>query len=437
MKSSFTFFLLPTKDIVTTSALSTRWQSLWTFFTILNFDFDSEKEKVLGHFSFLDLIQRELLLIPDSARIRKFRFNFNISCHASITSIINLFISLLSEVVRHKVEELDCWFRLGWTYSAVLSLPHTLFSSESLTSLKLNMSFPLTFPTSICLPRLKTLHLRYTKFQDERSAQLLFSACLVLEELFLHNCSWNIINGITISIATLQTLTICNGFYPHIQLKICSPNLKNFKCSTSSLFELVLCDLPSLDNAHVSVSVIPTGSSHNRIQLAHWTIKLLERIRGLKSLTLPNNTLRTISRAEHFQDNHLHTFFNLTHLRVSGDCGFSAAALMCILQKSPILKSLDFPDGLEFINLKKGKQILKNVVVLLCLNHSLKTFSISRFQGSAEEVLFLNYILKNANVLEWFTVNCSKDLSKDVKRKEGIRVELRQLFHTYCVYAFL
>ncbi|WRX28826.1 F-box domain - like 10 [Theobroma cacao] len=346
---------LPTKDIVRTSAFSTRWRWLWTFFTIVSVDFGAEDEDENDSASFLDLIQNKLL-IPDTARIRKFRIHLHKYSHFYTYPNILFSISLVYKALKHQVEELELSFPHLWRCN-MLSLPHTLFTSESLTSLKLHMSHAASvnpYPTSICFPRLKTLHLICIKFLDARFAELLFSGCLVLEELLLDNCYWNTTYGITIAIATLQRLAVYHYYSSsNNSLKIRCPNLQFLNFWSCSFFNLVL-HLPSLIKAHVEI--MPRGNLYQQIRLARSTLNLLERTRSVKSLRLSSETLKTISCAENVLADDPPTFHNLTRLKlIGGDCDLSAAALLHILHKSPKLQSIVFPhagsSGLEILNI--------------------------------------------------------------------------------------
>ncbi|KAK6269748.1 hypothetical protein POUND7_006853 [Theobroma cacao] len=398
---------LPTKDIVRTSAFSTRWRWLWTFFTIVSVDFGAEDEDENDSASFLDLIQNKLL-IPDTARIRKFRIHLHKYNHFYTYPNILFSISLVYKALKHQVEELELSFPHLWRCN-MLSLPHTLFTSESLTSLKLHMSHAASIrlarstlnllertrsvkslrlssetlktiscaenvladdlPTFHNLTRLKLiggdcdlsaaalLHILHKspKLQsivfphavsvdehllfleplvltrgvhgdrlrgrsrsgiifDDHSTQSLLSACPVLKELYLDNCDWRKRTEITISISTLLALTTIffDDNPPDISIGICTPNLLKFYSTSSLQVELITCDLSSVIRAEIDVFGWLSYDQRFRVQAAHRTLKLLERIRGVKFLELSYETFQAISFAENFQANHLPTFYNLT-----------------------------------------------------------------------------------------------------------------------------
>ncbi|XP_021287382.1 F-box/LRR-repeat protein At4g14103-like [Herrania umbratica] len=395
---------LPTKDIVSTSALSTRWLYLWTFFTIVSFNFDAYKEKKKTT-SFLDSVKRELLMIPDTARIQKFRLH---STFAVSSSQILASMSIVSKIVKHKVEELD--LSIPYMESNLFSLPHSLCTSESLTSLTLHMTQAAlnSFPASISFPRLKYLNLDGIEFQDEYSAQLLLSSCPVLEELYLDNCDWTKRTEIKISIPTLLTLSISLEYNgpPDISIRICAPNLLNFSYTSFSLVELVTCDLSSVIRAEVDVFGWLTYDQ--RVQVGHRTLKLLEGIRGVKYLELSNRTLEVISFAENFQAVHLPTFYNLTHLTVSFVLSTrGGATLMHVLQKSPSLYSLHFFQGFDLDILGEENHLLDNLVPI-----SFKNLK------NVKDVPFLNIYSRMIKLWSRFQTIAQMIYQKTWKRKE-------------------
>ncbi|KAK6269811.1 hypothetical protein POUND7_006916 [Theobroma cacao] len=388
---------LPTKDIVSTSALSSRWKSLWTFFTIVNFDFNAWKEKQKERSSFLDRVRRELL-IPDTTRIRKFHLHPDCAVHFSQ---ILASMSIVSQVVNHKVEELDLSIPY-YLESNLFTLPHCLFTSETLISLKLHMTQVAlnNFPTSIFLPRLKTLYLDYIKFQDEHSAQFLLSACPVLKELYIDNCGWTETTKITIAIPTLLTLSLI--FFdenpPDISIKICTPNLLNLYYTSSLQVELIACNLSSVIRAEVDVFGWLSYDQRARVQAAHRTLQLLKAIRGVKFLELSYETLQAISFAENFQANHLPTFYNLTDLNVNFNfSNRDGAALMHVLQKSPNLRSLHFPQGFD-------EEYQKHVIPV---------------KDNAEEVRFLNIYSRMLRLWSGFQSIAQKIYQKTWERRRG------------------
>ncbi|KAJ0100944.1 hypothetical protein Patl1_05017 [Pistacia atlantica] len=171
---------LPTQYVLRTSVLSKRWMCLWTSISIINFDendyFNDNTwlrympENVEA--SFLNSVDR-VLNRHDPTCIQKFRL-VAMLCVIISTSRIH---SWVSTALSHKVQELD----LSLPAESVYMFPNSLFSAESLSTLKLKTYSKLEVPSLIHFPNLKTLHLA-VEFPDDRSAQQIFSGCPVLQE---------------------------------------------------------------------------------------------------------------------------------------------------------------------------------------------------------------------------------------------------------------
>lgn len=148
--------LLPTNDLVRTSVLSTSWRYVWKFFSVIDIDLDLVKDIHEWKTGFLDLVERKML-ISSTARVRKFRLNL---LEHSVSVSESDVMLLVDKVIEHKALELDLTLAKGTFYR----LPNRLFSSNSLTTLKLLMDCDLIVPKSVCFPSLKVLNLARVKF---------------------------------------------------------------------------------------------------------------------------------------------------------------------------------------------------------------------------------------------------------------------------------
>lgn len=401
---------LPTKDLVSTSALSTRWRRVWTFFPVIDIDLDSVNEMHELRTGFLDLVEREML-IPPNARVKKFRLN--LSAPMADASDVMLWVD---KVMEHKVEELD----LALPAQTFYTLPDRLFSNNSLATMKLLMDGELTVPGSVCFPRLKVLHLSKLKFSSVRSIQKLFSSCPVLEELALSYCDWDRINSISIHFPSLLSLSIDYDpvnvdDLPASEIKISAPNLLSFKCRAQLPIDLCLSNTSSLEDASVDVEdwrVINPEASMQR------AVKLLNGVRGVESLTISNRTLEILSFEK---DLHafLPTFDNVQHLKV--DCEYNMripGALMELLRKTPSLHSLSMGVG-NFIE----EEGVFNVVPE-CFKTSLTRFGLANFTRSTAEMRLLKYLLANAPLLENMSIICGDGLCYNSEEQDEIKTEL-------------
>ncbi|OMO90797.1 hypothetical protein COLO4_18880 [Corchorus olitorius] len=290
---------LTAKDIVATSALSKRWKSFSKLFPIRNFElliWAGKPPAVQRNIHSFDSFQREVQLLPDKARIGTFNliYRLPICSNEAENESNSKLTSLLNDVLKkHKVEKFEFLYnRIDSELIKPVPLPDSLFTSDSLTSLKLTAS-QICFPTSISFPRLKTLHLRCA---DIENAKQLFSGHPVLEELELEYCRWNYYKALSISIGPLKRLTISHGGTTAgktLSLRINCSNLQSLKLTTCSRFEFEFerCNLSSLAEAYLKIitwSLLPQP----RHDFAHQTLEFLERIRHVKHLELAQDTLQ-------------------------------------------------------------------------------------------------------------------------------------------------
>ncbi|OMP05860.1 FBD-associated F-box protein [Corchorus olitorius] len=177
-----------------------------------------------------------------------------------------------------------------------MSLPHSLFTCESLTSLKLTFTQSKTpeieFPTSVWLPSLKTL-----RIENSHNAEKILPGCPVLEEFHfkLGSYSYNCRN-ISIANASLQRL-IVKGFmqdnYSASFLVINCPNLRSLKISWHN-GDIKVCELYSLVKADIAIDCRDHWWETLRGRRNPRILELLESIRHVKSLELSRSTLEGI-----------------------------------------------------------------------------------------------------------------------------------------------
>ncbi|OMO59206.1 hypothetical protein CCACVL1_25000 [Corchorus capsularis] len=442
---------LPTKDIIATCALSSRWKFLWKSLHLLILDFDFEVDSKAWRrpkwnpsvVVDWDTLQRQVEQIPDCARIRKFLLKCVDSRRPSaVTKKRTELNSLLSKLVRHKVEEVDLYIHPEWRRFRFLPWPDSLCTSDSLTTLKLDMSLELKLhlPASLGFPRLKTLHLNHVIFHQEGDPERLFSACPILEELLFRRCA--LISNhpppndeLSISIPSLRRLIFEHDIF--ISLRINCSNLQSLEFCCFK-FQLLECNLPSLAEA---------GPDFNTWDYSHHRLELFKRICHVKSLRLSTRTIQAFSFAKNFNVHSLPTFYNMTHLEVSDTTVPNKASLMHILPKSPNLRCLHFPEGLIFECFHKDDNLTMEEVVSFYFNRSLKSSTISKFYGNelevnvrfhipnfgstcyrgyvAADVRFVGKILENADVLEKFKMEL-------VKREVYIKDKLSSFSYADC-----
>ncbi|GKV34416.1 hypothetical protein SLEP1_g42790 [Rubroshorea leprosula] len=198
--------LLPIKDAVGTSILSTRWRYLYA--SMSNFLLDFRYNEVANPLGPMNILDR-LFYFRDRCPINKFYISWSVSKHLHPLHIQGW----IQAVMWHGIRELDL------TIPSNVVLPSSLCTCKTLEVLKLDMRSErdmqfrsdfsgLEVPAKVCLPRLKVLYLIEITFPDSDSFNRLFSNCPVLEELTYN--FWDNDNGCKLSVSspTLKKLAI-------------------------------------------------------------------------------------------------------------------------------------------------------------------------------------------------------------------------------------
>ncbi|PWA72429.1 F-box/RNI-like superfamily protein [Artemisia annua] len=332
---------IPSKDVLKTSVLSKRWNNVWTSVSNLDLDDALLYTSVIDcrdppeETCFVNFVER-VLTLRGGLSINRFRLSCRVYFDAS------RIYSWVSAAVMHNVQELDlCVF-----VEDPFVLPRSMFCSQTLTSLKLEINCVLEIPDIICFPRLKTLYLSLIIFPDNDSTQRLLTGCRALEELVILDCEW-ILKDLTISSLTLERLTIDDLPYfgppdsdSGCKIKIYTPKLLYLNYRGYPLNEIFLCDVSSLVETYISVPV-PHAKQK---EVASHVVDLLKGVRKVVSLTVADNTIESLVFADDLLT-HLPVFKNLTHLELSVEIGNSTIGpLMKLLNCCPNLQSLHFAE---------------------------------------------------------------------------------------------
>ncbi|PWA66769.1 triose phosphate/phosphoenolpyruvate translocator [Artemisia annua] len=313
----------------------------------------------------------------------------------------------------HNVQELDlCVF-----VEDPFVLPRSMFCSQTLTSLKLEINCVLEIPDIICFPRLKTLYLSLIIFPDNDSTQRLLTGCRALEELVILDCEW-ILKDLTISSLTLERLTIDDLPYfgppdsdSGCKIKIYTPKLLYLNYRGYPLNEIFLCDVSSLVETYISVPV-PHAKQK---EVASHVVDLLKGVRKVVSLTVADNTIESLVFADDLLT-HLPVFKNLTHLELSVEIGNSTIGpLMKLLNCCPNLQSLHFAEGFEH-----DVCLVDNDLIWSSLPKCLKALIFKKFRGDDSEICFLKCILQHAHVIDKMKIYFCDDLALDAVRKKQV-----------------
>lgn len=161
---------LPTKEVVRTSLLSTRWRSLWLSVPALDLDDDEFPD----YSSFVNFVDSFVNFSVDSP-IKKLKLTSK-----SEKSDPLAIKSWVDEALTRKLQHLEINF--SRRYIGFELLPISLFVCQTLVSLRLcYVAFRVL--NSVSLPRLKTMHLKEVSFTNHAAIETLIASCPVLEDL--------------------------------------------------------------------------------------------------------------------------------------------------------------------------------------------------------------------------------------------------------------
>ncbi|KAF9589073.1 hypothetical protein IFM89_018804 [Coptis chinensis] len=351
--------LIPTKDAVATSILSTRWKYLWTSLPNLIFDDSIADEDPVEKKKFVDFVDR-VLNLHDESNIK----TLSITCKDPDESRIQAW---LSAALQHKVQELNLDVNVKDCLSFVL-LPELVCTSDSISILKLQSNLGIVIATPFSLPNLKILHLHsvlYSSTLPKKAKKPLLFSCPVLSELILDNCEMPDFESIIISLPSLKSFILLDT-YRDSEMKIYAENLIHFVYRGGLSNELSLCNTPSLVDAYVEVNTefVPKD-------FGLYASKLFRQLSKVKFLAVTNVTISDIFPKIHIdRDRHM---------------------LQSVPSSFPLrVKSITFEQfGANKIELFLVKWLLENAMALERMTiHSSEIFAEAR----EEQVLLQNYL---------------------------------------------
>ncbi|KAK1615762.1 hypothetical protein QYE76_021279 [Lolium multiflorum] len=191
---------------------------------------------LLGHASerFGDSL---LLLRDDDNKLRA------LTLHSANTDHFPHQRSWLRHVASRGIRVLD--ITLGTAYH--FNLPDCVFNCATLEEMIMSALTvrQVVAPRTVCLPRLKKLHLRYMELSDQSVADKLTSGCPSLEELDLSRCSLGVFR---ISSDTVKALSVTACDY--LEIHVSAPSIASLKLSVVGRVKLDA--MPSLLHAWVN-----------------------------------------------------------------------------------------------------------------------------------------------------------------------------------------
>ncbi|XP_020885070.1 FBD-associated F-box protein At1g66320-like [Arabidopsis lyrata subsp. lyrata] len=388
---------LPTKDVVKSSVLSSKWRNLWRYAPGLDLDCRDFKE----FNAVVSFIERFLSFNRESC-LNKFKLRSYCDVDEETENDIRRWINT---IVKQKVQYLDL------TWSAV-EIPPILYMCESLVSLKLcgvilpNLEF-------VSLPSLKAIVLEWVLFANDLALEMLISSCLVLESLTL--CKSPIDNVKVLRVSS-QSLLSFNYYGPKYKglydkdlvVEIDAPKLENLKLSHQVTASFIIKNSSSLVKADINIEFnFGLGKKFDPKDLPKRKMirNFLARISSVKNLIIAPCTLEVIydySRCEP-----LPLFRNLSFLSVDfyDDIWEILPFFLesCPNLNSLVVESTSYPKERTSI-LSRPRRLLSSLEYV-------------KIESSLDmmELKLVSYFLENSPVLKKVTL-CLNDCS----RKESV-----------------
>ncbi|XP_021723274.1 F-box/FBD/LRR-repeat protein At2g26030-like [Chenopodium quinoa] len=396
---------LETEEAVKTSVLSSRWRYLWKGITCISLrGANADPDK------FSNLVEHVL----QNCSSTNFQA-FDLACPSAIDlSRLNAWIGC---VLNHKLEKLQLWINKYFYELPERPLAQFILSCNTLVTLKLKSCFDIHIPESVvCFPFLKLLDIDVIFPDHIDVVNQLLSCCPVLEELdLLGYLDSPKVLKIDVSSSTLRKLNLglkyeggsCGNEFT---ITLNTPNLERLSIEDDSLSRYVLKNLVRVYTVEVNYcafSLTILGPEHiNRL------LELLKGVAAAENLILKWNTLGALGSTLRYT---WPTFPNLKTLimHLSPFSGWTCFSK--VLHSAPCLEVLilDLEDINDEIYQWSPPDIVPN-----CLLEHLKEIGILCFEGNEDELQVVEYLLNNAQVLEFMWIGFGlNDMNVEVLQK--------------------
>ncbi|PIA56865.1 hypothetical protein AQUCO_00700906v1 [Aquilegia coerulea] len=355
-----------------TSLLSKRWCNLWISLPILNFNHYSMRQ--IKQYSFTKFVDR-VLLRRDNSVINSLRIWYHRRHYGSMRSIEDW----MSYAARKNVEQVCLDFYSHCKKDDEI-LPWPKLSKIQVFDLRAR---ELLIPHSVFLDtQLKSLKLELVRLPEGN----LTLSCSVLEKLTISYCDHSDVKLLNICAPKLNTLELKNDhdYNDTCKLRISTPNLKSLLLKGSMYMSYSFNKLSSLVKAKFECYEVPDVDIMR---------KILGSLNNATTLELCGELLEFSVRSPHQL---LDIFVNLKCLKLIGWSGGSSM-LHSLLMNSYSIETL----VLDIDHVLESRHDWREL--FQCI-YRLKSIEIKGVRGCENELNLFEFILKNAVVLEDFTI---------------------------------
>ncbi|CAA7032705.1 unnamed protein product [Microthlaspi erraticum] len=349
---------LPTKEVIKTSALSTRWRSLWLWVPSLELNSQNFPDRNVFTSFGNRLFDSDRMSCVQKLKLTLDEGDNNVDGHM----LQSCLTSWIDAATKRKLQHLNVWCLPD---NHRREIPISLYTCETLVTLRL---FEVVLPDagSVSLPSLKTMHLKYVWYPNDATFERLVSCCPVLEELKVSGYGPDVILVRSLSLKRLRIkLRECNG-------------------------DISLTFGEEFDEASVS-------SKRDTIR------KFLPGISKVGDMIIDEDTFKVFSHYSKLEP--LLQFDYMTRLDATL-CLSDLKWLPTFLERCPNLKSLvlALDNDYERIGSEEMNEISFSTVPE-CLLSSLESVDIkSSITGNAAEMKLLRYFLRKSLILKKLTL---------------------------------
>ncbi|EFH64984.1 F-box family protein [Arabidopsis lyrata subsp. lyrata] len=374
---------LPTKDVVKSSVLSTRWRNLWKHVPGLDLD-NSDFQEFNTFLNFVD----SFLDFNTESCLQYFMLKYDCD-DDDYDPEISIIGRWINTIVTRNVKHIDV---LDDSYGSwEVQLPSSIYTCESLVSLKL-CALTLPSPKFVSLPSLKVMALLIAKFADDLALETLITKCPVLESLTIERCFCDEIEVLRVRSQSLLSFTHVadsdEGVVEDLVVEIDAPKLEYLRLSDYRVASFILNKPGKLVEA--DIDIVFNLSSENKFNPD-----------DLPKRTMIRNFLVAIS-----------TVKDLIISSNVNDYPYSVTYLSCVLRSCPNLKTLVVKS--TKYQEKQGDIVFSGPRRFLS---SLEYVKIERpLKGEAMEMKLVSYLLENSTILKKLTL-CLDD---SIKKEESV-----------------